>query len=182
MNVYGSLFIDDLSLDKILSAEEHPNYFGYSIGFQTYDVLLKNVEFNAEYTRINPWVYTNRITATDFTNNGYVMGSWMGQNADNLFFDLSYRPVRSVLLGATMQVYRKGGQEDISYQYGAVNQPFLYGPLHVDRSFGLHGRYQFMRDGFLDARVTTRKTDDEALNIHGERKMEFSVTARYGLW
>jgi hypothetical protein len=182
VNVYGSLFIDDLSLDKILSAQEHPNYFGYTFGFQTYDVLLKNVEFNAEYTRINPWVYTHRYPATTFTNNGYVMGSWMGQNSDNIYLNLSYKPIRSLTFGATMQVYRKGGELDISYQYGATNQPFLYGPLHEERSFGLYGRYQFVRDGFLDARVTTRKTSDEALNIHGDRKLEFSVTARYGLW
>ena len=182
VNVYGSLFIDDLSLDKILQAEEHPNYFGYAFGFQTYDVLLKNLEFNAEYTRINPWVYTHKYPATTYTNNGYVMGSWMGQNSDNIFLNLSYKPMRSLTLGANMQVYRKGGELDISYQYGATNQPFLYGPLHEERSFGLYGRYQFVRDGFLDARVTTRKTSDEALNIHGDRKLEFSVTARYGLW
>jgi hypothetical protein len=182
VNVYGSLFIDDLSLDKILSAQEHPNYFGYAFGFQTYDVLLKNVEFNAEYTRINPWVYTHRYPATTFTNNGYVMGSWMGQNSDNIYLNLSYKPIRSVTFGANMQVYRKGGEKDISYQYSLPPLPFLYGPLHEERSFGLYGRYQFVRDGFLDARVTTRKTSDEALNIHGDRKLEFSVTARYGLW
>ncbi len=182
VNVYGSLFIDDLSLDKIWTGDEHPNYFGYTLGFQTYDVLLKNLECNFEYTRINPWVYTHRNPATDFTNNGYVMGSWMGQNADNLYCDITYKPMRSFLFGATAQVYRKGGLKDISYQYTLPASPFLYGPLHEERSFGAHARYQFMRDGFLDARVTKRKTSDEALNIHGEQKLEFSITARYGLW
>ena len=182
VNVYGSLFIDDLSLDKIWTGEEHPNYFGYTVGFQTYDVPLRNVELNLEYTRINPWVYTHKNPATDFTNNGYVMGNWMGQNADNLYLDLSYKPTRSVILGGTMQIYRKGGLKDISYQYVLPASPFLYGPLHEERSFGLYTRYQFVRDGFLDARVTTRKTSDEALNIHGDQKLEFSITARYGLW
>ena len=184
VNVYGSLFIDDLSLDKILSAQEQPNYFGYTIGFQTYDVGLTNVELTAEYTRINPWVYTNKYPATDFTNDGYVMGSWMGQNADNLFFDLSWRPTRSLVVGGTYQIYRKGGQKDIFYQYAGPDSalPFLYGPLHEERSIGAHARYQFVRDGFLEARVTSRKTDDEVLNIRGDRKLEFILTARYGLW
>jgi hypothetical protein len=183
VNVYGSLFIDDLSLDKILSAEEMPNYFGYSFGIQTYDVLLKNLEFTAEYTRINPWVYTHEYPATEFTNNGYIMGSWMGQNSDNIYLDLSYRPVRSVSFGGTMQVFRKGGQKDIYYQYHfPPKQPFLYGPLHEERSFGFHARYQFVRDGFIDARVTSRTTSDEVLNLNKDRKIEFSVTARYGLW
>jgi hypothetical protein len=183
VNVYGSLFVDDLSLDKILSAEEMPNYFGYSFGIQTYDVLLKNLEFTAEYTRINPWVYTHEYPATEFTNNGYVMGSWMGQNSDNIYFDLSYKPIRSLQFGGTMQVFRKGGQKDIYYQYHfPPAQPFLYGPLHEERSFGFHARYQFVRDGFIDARVTSRTTNDEVLKLINDRKIEFSVSARYGLW
>ena len=184
VNVYGSLFIDDLSLDKITSAQEHPNYFGYTVGFQTYDVLLRNVELSVEYTRINPWVYTHKYPALEFTNDGYVMGNWMGQNADNLTIDLSCRPTRSLQLGGTYQMYRKGGLADIWYQYAGptLALPFLYGPHHEERSYGLHAKYQFVRDGFLDARVTSRNTNDEALNIRDDRKLEFSVTARYGIW
>ena len=181
-NVYFSLFIDDLALDDLLKADRQRNYLGFTAGFQTYDVLLKNLELTAEYTRINPWVYTHKFTATEFTNNGYIMGSWMGQNADNIYLDLSYRPVRSVLFGGSMQVFRKGGLKDISYQYQYPSQPFLYGPLREERSVGFHARYQFVRDGFIEARVTSRTTNDEALHLSNDRKVEFSVSARYGLW
>ncbi len=182
VNAYCSLFIDDLALDDILNADKQRNYLGFTVGFQTYDVLLKNVELITEYTRINPWVYTHKYTAVDFTNNGYVMGSWMGQNADNIYVDLSYRPARSLVFGGAMQVYRKGGLKDIQYQYQIPPQPFLYGPLHEERSFGLYAKWQFVRDGFVDARVTSRTTSDEALGINKDKKLEFSVSARYGLW
>lgn len=182
VNLYFSLFIDDLALDDILSSEKQRNYLGFTAGFQTYDVLLKNLELIAEYTRLNPWVYTHRFTATDFTNNGYTMGHWMGQNADNIYLDLSYRPTRSLVFGGAMQAYRKGGLKDIAYQYRYPSQPFLYGPLHEERSFGLYARYQFVRDGFIDARVTARTVSDEALKILDDRKLEFSISARYGLW
>jgi hypothetical protein len=183
VNVYGSLFIDDLSLDNLLIGEEHPNYFAYTVGFQTYDVLLKNIEFTAEYTRINPWVYTHQYPANEFTNDGYNMGNWMGQNSENIFLDLSYKPLRSVSLGGSMQLFRKGGQKDIYYQYHyPPGQPFLYGPLHEERSFGFHARYQFVRDGFIDARVTSRTTSDETFHLRNDRTTEFSLSARYGLW
>ena len=181
-NAYFSLFIDDLALDDILKPDRQRNYLGFTAGFQTYDILMKNLEFTVEYTRINPWVYTHKYTATDFSNNGYIMGSWMGQNSDNFFFDLSYRPIRSVQFGGNVQVFRKGGLKDISYQYQYSSLPFLYGPLHEERSFGFHASYQFVRDGFIDARVTTRTTSDETLHLANDRKVEFSVSARYGLW
>jgi hypothetical protein len=182
VDIYSSLFIDDLALDDILNPDKQRNYLGFTVGFQTYDVLLKSVELIAEYTRINPWVYTHKYTAVDFTNNGYVMGSWMGQNADNIYVDLSYRPARSLVFGGAIQVYRKGGLKDIQYQYQLPPQPFLYGPLHEERSFGLYAKWQFVRDGFIDARVTSRTTSDEALGINKDKKLEFSVSARYGLW
>jgi hypothetical protein len=181
-NVYCSLFIDDLALDDLLKPDRQRNYLGFAAGFQTYDLLVRNLELTAEYTRINPWVYTHQFPATEYTNNGYVMGNWMGQNADNIFLDLSYRPVRSLSFGGSMQLMRKGGQKDIYYQYHYPSQSFLYGPLHEERSFGFHARYQFVRDGFIDVRVTSRTTSDETLNLHNDRKTEFSISARYGLW
>jgi hypothetical protein len=181
-NLYCSLFIDDLALDDLLKPDRQRNYLGFTAGFQTYDVLVKNVELTAEYTRINPWVYTHQFPATEYTNNGYIMGSWMGQNSDNIYLDLSFRPLRSLSFGGTMQVFRKGGQKDIYYQYHYPSQSFLYGPLHEERSFGFHARYQFVRDGFIDARVRSRTTSDELLNLNNDRKVDFSVSARYGLW
>jgi hypothetical protein len=182
VNLYGSLFIDELNINDLFNPDKQRYQVGYTVGFQWYDLLIKNLELTAEYTRLNPWVYTHKQPATEFTNNGYVMGNWMGQNADNLFFDLSYRPTRSLLLGAAYEIYRKGGEKDISYQYTLPSQRFLYGPLHEERSYGAHARYQFVRDGFLDARVGYRTTSDEVLQIRNERKLEFSIGARYGLW
>ena len=182
VNLYGSLFIDELNIDDLFDPDKQRYQVGYTVGFQSYDILVNNLELNAEYTRLNPWVYTHKQPATEFTNNGYVMGNWMGQNADNLFLDLSYRPMRSLLLGATYEVFRKGGEKDIAYQYRLPSQRFLYGPLHEERSYGAYARYQFVRDGFLDARVGYRSTSDEANNLRNDRKLGFSIGARYGLW
>ena len=181
-NLYFSLFIDELNLDDILDPLKERNQLGLTVGVQTYDLPVKNLEFLAEYTRINPWAYTHKYTAANFTNNGYVLGHWIGQNADNLYLDLSYRPLRSLVFGTTVEVYRKGGLKDIAYQYRLPSQHFLYGPLHKERSFGLYAQYQFVRDGFLDARVRSRTLSDEALRIDKEKKLEWSVSVRYGIW
>lgn len=181
-NLYGSIFIDELNIDDLFNPDKQRNQLGYTAGVHGYDLLFNNMELVAEYTRINPWVYTHKFPAVQFTNNGYVMGNWMGQNADNLFFDLSYRPMRSLLFGATFEVFRKGGEKDIAYQYMLPAQRFLYGPLHEERSYRAYTRYQFVRDGFIDARVGYRSTSDEVLGIRNDRKLEFSIGARYGLW
>lgn len=182
VNVYGSLFIDELNIDDLFDPEKQRNQVGYTVGLQLYDLPLNNIELCAEYTRINPWVYTHKQPATTFTNNGYVLGNWMGQNADELVCDLSYRPMRSLLLGATYEVFRKGGEKDIAYQYRLPSQEFLYGPLREERSYGAYARFQFARDCFIDARFASRITNDEAKKLHDDRKLEYSISIRYGLW
>jgi len=182
LNLYFSLFIDELNLDDITKPLQERNQIGVTAGFQTYDIPFKNLELIAEYTRINPWVYSHKYPETDFTNNGYVMGNWMGQNADNLYLDLSYRPKRSIAVGAMMQVFRKGGLADVAYQYRTPSLPFLHGPSHEERSFGLHARYEIFRDGFLDAHARSLTLSDESLGINKEKKIEWGVSLRYGLW
>ena len=181
-NVYFSLFIDELNIDDILDPLKARNQLGVTAGIQTYDMPIKNLEILAEYTRMNPWTYTHKYPAATFTNNGYVLGHWIGQNADDLYLELSYRPMRSLVFGATMERYRKGGLTDIAYQYRLPSQPFLYSPVREERSFGLYGQYQLAREGFLDLRARSKKLSDEALGISDEKKFEWSVGLRYGIW
>ncbi|HTP13932.1 MAG TPA: capsule assembly Wzi family protein [Bacteroidota bacterium] len=180
-NFYCTLFIDDLNTDNLFDPAKSVRQVGVTAGIHTYDKLLDNLEIIAEYTRLNPWVYEHYYGTTDYRNNGYVLGDWIGQNADDLYFDVSYRPLRQLQFGAFSEVYRKGGMEDISNMLSPGEPPFLYGPLHQERSFGLHGKYQPLRDLFIDFRGRTVKIVDEALGTN-KSQLEFVLGVQLGVW
>jgi len=185
-NFYFSLFIDELNTDDLFNSDKSRRQIAMTAGIHTYDKIVDNLELIAEYTRLNPWVYSNKFTATDFTNNDYVLGYWSGQNSDDLYFDAGYRPIRQMKFGAFSEVYRKGGLMDVVYQYGGPDGTygmpnFLYGPLHVERSFGLYGKYQPLRDVFVDFRGRRVTIDDEATSSH-KKQYEFTLGAQLGLW
>ncbi|MGB2869693.1 MAG: capsule assembly Wzi family protein [Bacteroidota bacterium] len=183
LNLYFSLFIDEITTDDILDPTKARNQVAFTFGFQTYDLLFDNLELLAEYSRMNPWVYSHKYTAANFTNNGYDLGHWVGQNGDDLLLDLSLTPTRPLKFGTFLEVYRKGGRKDVAYQYMLPSQDFLYGPTHEERSFGLYGHYQFVRDGFFDVRARRLTVNDEAFpNLNLEKKWEFSVSASVGVW
>src|SRR4030066_471396 len=56
--VYGSVFIDELSLEKVLEGENLSS-IGYTAGTEFSDIFIPNSSFIIEYTRIQPFVYTN---------------------------------------------------------------------------------------------------------------------------
>ncbi len=184
VDFYTSLFIDELNSDAILDPNKSRRQVAFTLGAHTYDLLLNNVEFLAEYSRGNPWVYNHKYTAANFTNNGYDLGDWIGQNADDLYLEASLRPMRGLKLSGFSEVYRKGGKADISNEYkpDGGDLPFLYGPLHVERTFGIGGTFEPVRDVFLDARLWYRSLEDEQypMQNHGYRP-EFTISAGVAL-
>ncbi|HLA69390.1 MAG TPA: capsule assembly Wzi family protein [Bacteroidota bacterium] len=183
INFNLSVLIDELTTDDLLSPANARNQLGFTAGIHTYDLGIENLELIAEYTRMNPWVYSHKYPAATFTNNGYDLGHWVGQNADNLYFDARYVPIRPLRVGAFYERYRKGGLVDIAFQYRLPSKPFLYGPVHEERSMGLYGRYQFARDGFFDGLFRWRTVKDEAApTLNKSNSPEFSVRLSYGIW
>jgi hypothetical protein len=183
VNLYGTLFIDELTTDDLFNPDKARNQLGYTVGTRMFDLPFDNVELAAEYSRLNPWVYTHKYPAATFTNNGYDLGHWVGQNGDDVYVELLLKPIRALRFGAFWERYRKGGSKDISYQYQTPSQPFLYSPVRKLESIGLFGHFQFVRDGFIDLEVKTNTLRDEAdpsANLDGS--IDFRAGIRYGIW
>jgi hypothetical protein len=183
INLYGTLFIDELTTDDLFNPDKARNQLAYTVGGRLYDLPFNNIELAAEYTRLNPWVYTHKYPAATFTNNGYDLGHWIGQNGDDLYVELQMTPIRSLRFGLFWERYRKGGLKDISFQYQTPSQPFLYQPVQEHNSLGLFGHFQFVRDGFIDLEVRTVTQRDEAnpsADVNGS--IDFRAGIRYGLW
>ena len=183
VNLYGTLFIDELTTDDLFNPDKARNQLGYTIGARLFDLPFNNIELAAEYSRLNPWVYTHKYPAATFTNNGYDLGHWVGQNGDDLYIELQLTPIRSLRFGLFWERYRKGGLKDISFQYETPSQPFLYSPVRKQESIGMFGHFQFVRDGFIDLEVRTLTLRDEAYpsaNLDGS--IEVRAGIRYGIW
>jgi hypothetical protein len=185
VNARLSLFIDEINTDDFFNGGKSRRQVAFSLGVRTFDLPWKNVEFAVDYARCNPWVYNHKYSAITFTNNGYDLGHWIGQNADLLTLELAFRPMRALRASLHSEVYRKGGMADPSYQYmiDGGNLPFLYGTRHEERSFGLRVKSEPLRDLFLEGHLFWRSTIDDALGSQNRNKSpEFALSARLGVW
>ncbi|MBI2618636.1 MAG: hypothetical protein HYW57_00975, partial [Ignavibacteriales bacterium] len=182
LNFYFSMLIDEINTDDLLRPGSSRNQLGYTAGVHAYDLPVQNVEVILEYTRLNPWAYTHKYPAATFTNNGYDLGHWVGQNGDDLYAEVMYQPMRTLKVSGFYEHYRKGGLKDVALQYSLPSQPFLYGPLHEERMLGLSASYQFVRDGFFNGRFRSRKISDESLPSLNRTLPEVSLSITYGIW
>jgi hypothetical protein len=185
IDLYLSLFIDELNTDHLFDPNLSHRQVAFTSGTRVFEFPLKNFDFTAEYTRVNPATYNHQYPSTTFTNNGFVLGNWMGQNADDLFFELGYIPFHALKVTAFSEVFRKGGTLPIADQYAndQGDWTFLFGPLHVERSVGMTAKYQPLRDIFVHFDGRLRTIEDEADPSQNRvHQFECTIGASLGLW
>ncbi len=126
-HLYATLFIDEVRIATIFDPVKSRNQLGYTIGGSITDVGVPYLTLGAEYTHINPFVYRNLIPAQNYTNSNYLLGDWMGNNADRWLLYAKYTPFPRLKCMIRYQYLRKGGAGTIDQQYFQQPQPpFLF--------------------------------------------------------
>ena len=144
--MYGTLFIDEISVGSIFDSQKARNQLGYTLGTRIVHPWVEELAATLEYTRILPWVYSNSIPTQLYENSGYLLGHYIGQNADQIFVAVEWRPLRGLAASAYYDYVRRGGKTDVTRQYQLPSLPFLYGDVQRITTKGVNIRYEYMHD------------------------------------
>lgn len=168
---YSSLFIDEIRVSQIFNRSKRRNQLGYTVGASVTDALLHYLTLGAEYTRINPFVYSNLIPAQFYTQYDLALGDWMGNNADRISLFAKYTPLPRLKINARFQSIRKGGAGSIEQQYLAEPQPgflfdyqksrtdlFLQANYELINNFYITGSYQYLKQSLSSGMKNTNTT------------------------
>jgi hypothetical protein len=182
-HIYGTLFIDDLSVPNIFNKEKQVNHLGGTIGLSITDLPLNNLSATLEYSRINPFVYTHYIQTITYTSASYNLGHWIGNNGDVLYGSLKYGFLRGLRAKVWGQYIRKGEAGEVDDQYELPHKPFLFGLNTNFTYFGIDLRYEIIHELFLSGKFQHIKISEEQEGgswINTNRP-EFFVSLYYGL-
>lgn len=149
-HLYGSMFIDEIRIATIFNKAKSRNQLGYTLGGSVTDILLPYLTLGTEYTRVNPFVYTNLVAAQNYTQYDREMGDWMGNNFDRYMLFAKYNPIPKLNLYARFQSIRKGGLGSIAEQYLAEPQPpFLFDMQIKRKDWFLQFKYEWINNFYL---------------------------------
>ena len=144
-HVYAKLFIDELRLSTLFDTKNNRNQVGYCVGASVTDVGVNYLTIGAEYTHINPYVYNNLIPTVNYTNHDYLLGDWMGQNADRVILFVKHTPIARLKCKANFQFIRKGESAILlSNQFVGGSPTFLYKKLFSQTDLSLEASYQLI--------------------------------------
>ena len=149
-HLYSTLFIDEIKVSSLFNKKESRNQLGFNLGGSITDVLIPYLTLGAEYTKVNPFVYSNLIPAQTYTSYNYSLGDWMGNNFDKAILFAKYTPIAKLKLVARYQKIRKGGSGTIYEQYTAQPQPaFLFDFVKTRSDLFLQARYEYINTIYL---------------------------------
>lgn len=160
-HLYSTFFIDEIRLSSIFSKTKSRNQVGLTIGGSVTDVLVPYLTMGIEYTRINPFVYRNLSPAQNYSSDNYVLGDWMGNNADRLIFTAKYTPFPRLKCMIRYQSVRKGGAGTLDQQYFQQPQPgFLFDHLSNQKEWFAKASYEWINNLYLSGYLSSLSVDD----------------------
>ncbi len=182
-HLFGSLFIDEITMEGLGDSKKERNQFGFTIGGSVVDFLTDNIEIKTEYTKIYPFVYTHYIQTQTYENSSYIMGHWIGHNADLLYGELNYRFIRGLKIKLWGELIRKGSEGVVEQQYTQPQPPFLFGLRTKYRFLGLDLKYQLIHElnfvfNYCSTKISKQQTDN---SYDDYDYSEFSIGIYYGL-
>ena len=158
-HLYSTLFIDEIKVSSIFKKTESRNQLGYNLGGSITDIIIPYLSLGAEYTRVNPFVYSNLIPAQTYSSYKYSLGDWMGNNFDRTILFAKYTPIAKLKLVARYQKIRKGGSGTIYQQYAVQPQPSFLSDYIKNRSdIFLQARYEYINNIYLTSSLTLMHT------------------------
>ena len=158
-HLYSTLFIDEIKVSALFNKTERRNQLGFNLGGSITDIFIPYLSLGAEYTRVNPFVYSNLIPAQTYTSYNYSLGHWMGNNFDKAILFAKYTPLAKLKLVARYQKIRKGGPGTIYEQYAVQPQPsFLFDYIKTKSDVFLQARYEYINNIYLTSSLTLMQT------------------------
>ncbi len=163
LKIFGSVVIDDMDFSKI-GTHWLGNQLIYNFGF--YSTILNNyasLDFEVQYLRIDPYVYTHRFMYNNYTNADYNLGAPFQPNSHALAFKIIYTPTGKLKFDFTF-LYAEHGENifgemleknvggNVWFGYRKVDLPdakFLDGKREYFTKYELKGFYEFVNNYYL---------------------------------
>ncbi len=98
LHLYGSVFLDEFNSKRLKKDNPQQNPWSYKLGFNVSNWPVKNLSVQGEFTRTNIMNYKHSIASLTWASNSYNLGHYLGDNSQDIYVAVNYKPIRSLNL------------------------------------------------------------------------------------
>lgn len=156
LHLFATAFVDEISLTRAFKEDLQTNFISLKLGARLANWPVKNLSLMAEYTRNNPYTYKHFNQTTTFESNRYNMGHFLRENAEEVYFGLRWKPIRSMRIEVFSETQRKG-PEPVYLVNGVGDKlrgyPFMTRTLWERSTLGGSLTWEFLHDAWVTGSV-----------------------------
>ena len=146
LHLYGTMFIDELSISRITKKDEW-NFISYKAGFRLTDLPFSNLSITTELTYSYPLTFQHYVPTLTFETNAYNLGHYLRDNSREWYIAFDYRPVRTLNINLFfIDAIRGPDYTDLGTD--RIGNPPLASVEWHNTSYGLKASYQVINDLF----------------------------------
>jgi hypothetical protein len=143
LHLYLSLYVDEFMISRLRQKNEH-NFLSWKGGLCLSNFPIRNLSFILEGTRTLPMTYQHYIPTVTFASDGYNLGNYLIDNAQESYAAFIYKPFRRFSVTLSYNFAEHGDE----FQYGLVPDPtelpVLKNISWQNQSVALNGSYSLV--------------------------------------
>lgn len=184
LHLYSSVYVDEVKFDRFKASNPENNPISCKVGANISNLVLKNVSLIGEFTQTNIINYKHSIPVLTWASNSYNLGHYLGDNAQELYIALRYKPFRGLDFNLSY-IDAKHGNE---YSYNRANileiisQPVMNDIIWTNQSVGLNVQYEVFNNAYAIINAVysnIQAYDATSVRIDGEAKAPDRTASKY---
>ncbi len=155
LHLYASVFVDEIKFSRFKSSNPETNPISYKIGGRLSNFPLQNLSLTGEFTRTNIITYKHSVHAATWASNSYNMGHYLGDNSQELYGAVCYKPLRGLDLELSYTNAKHGNE----YQYirgqvrNIISQPVLNEITWSNQTFAFGVNYEVFKNTYANLKL-----------------------------
>ncbi len=156
LHLYSSIFLDEIDFSRFKPSSSEKNPGSYKVGAQLSNFPIKNLSAVAEFTRTGIITYKHSIPALTWASNGYNLGHYMGDNSQEIYAAIKYKPVMGLSIDLSLTdakhgneyIYLRRNSQKMDQTRIFLSQPSLGEISWSNRSYALNIRYEVINNAY----------------------------------
>lgn len=184
LHLFASVYVDEVQWRRFLPDSPDKNPISYKVGARLSNLPLANFSIGGEFTRSNILNYKHSIPALSWASNSYNLGHYLGDNAQELYVEMQYKPIRGLdiklfyldaLKGNEYDYIRRGTFNGQRFTViDIISNPSPGDVIWTNKTLGLNLTYEVFRNAYAIANVeqsNIKGNDATSEVVFGEQRM-----------
>ncbi len=165
LHLYASVYADEIMFSRFSPSSPDKNPISYKAGARLVNFPISNLSLVGEFTHNNIICYKHTVPALTWASNSYNLGSYLGDNSEEIYLALKYKPLRGLDVTLTYlnavhageYAYINRDNDGVNVITKIISQPQVGSgakPTWTNQTISLGAQYELFNNAYATVNVS----------------------------